>query len=205
MPLIVIHQVRTTKGAPPEPVGAWQVQGMTAIPYYSPSHLKYLKRGEKALHERPPMALEEWVQFLAATKANWRVHGDSLSDVDLDQVLDHEQRAFREHTRLLQLKKAEGDATGPTDQHEAAAEASLVGTRAAYAQSWWIASELVRRHPRLMAYEMYPGGGQYDVLCVTEPASLSGQPGSRHVPRVMLNRSGRIQIRHETHWTDPVL
>ena len=26
------------------------------------------------------------------------------------------------------------------------------------AQSWWIAAELVRRHPELVVYEMHPGG-----------------------------------------------
>jgi hypothetical protein len=32
------------------------------------------------------------------------------------------------------------------------------------AQSWWLASALVRRHPGLRLIETHPGGGQYDCL-----------------------------------------
>jgi hypothetical protein len=32
------------------------------------------------------------------------------------------------------------------------------------AQSWWIATELVRRNPQLRILELHPGGGQYETL-----------------------------------------
>ncbi len=61
------------------------------------------------------------------------------------------------------------------------------------AESWWVASELVRRHPELIVYEMHPGGGQSDVLCVTTPDQLREQV-ERELPRVWLNREGSIHI-----------
>lgn len=70
------------------------------------------------------------------------------------------------------------------------------------AESWWVASELTRRHPELIIYEMHPGGGQYDVLCVTTPDQLR-QDVERAQPRVMLNRSGTVQI-HEGPQTEVV-
>ena len=52
------------------------------------------------------------------------------------------------------------------------------------AQSWWIAAELVRRHPELTIVETHPGGGQYDVLeIVRDGTSL-----------ISMNRAGRIHI-----------
>lgn len=61
------------------------------------------------------------------------------------------------------------------------------------AESWWIASQLARRHPELLVYEMHPGGGQYDVLCVARPEELAtSAPGSS--PKIMINRAGSIQV-----------
>ncbi|WP_454116041.1 TY-Chap2 family putative peptide chaperone [Microbacterium aurum] len=42
-------------------------------------------------------------------------------------------------------------------------------TRFVIAQSWWIASELVRRHPDLVIHESHPGGGMYDCLTGLDP------------------------------------
>lgn len=36
------------------------------------------------------------------------------------------------------------------------------------AQSWWIATELVRRNPQLRILEWHPGGGQYDALGILD-------------------------------------
>lgn len=57
------------------------------------------------------------------------------------------------------------------------------------AQSWWIGSELCRRHSQLRLYEMHPGGGQYDVLRVFPLRS-------RRAPDdvVDMNRAGRIHL-----------
>lgn len=202
MPLIAIHQVRRVKGAPPEPVGAWEIDGTAAAPYYPPEHQKYLKRGEKALLERPTESLEEWIRFLVHRSRSWRIHKHD-SGLLFDESTAHvvaayveEQRAFQEHVASLQEMNAEpraaiAEAARGSDH---ASSSGWGATRIALAQSWWIASELVRRHPRLLAYEMHPGGGQYDVLCVTDPDSLSPHVAAEHLPRVMMNRVGTLQV-----------
>lgn len=60
-------------------------------------------------------------------------------------------------------------------------------------QSWRLASAVARRHPELIVYEMHPGGGTYDVLCVAHPDQLSQAPAPMR-PKAMLNRAGTIQV-----------
>jgi hypothetical protein len=57
------------------------------------------------------------------------------------------------------------------------------------AQSWWLASELVRRHPEFILREAHPGDGMYDVLIVRP---RSGEDFAS--TRAMLNRSGSVQV-----------
>ncbi len=54
-------------------------------------------------------------------------------------------------------------------------------------QSWWIASELIRRNPDLRLIETHPGGGQYDCLSV-----LHG--GRDPVTKIDLNRNGSLHV-----------
>ena len=71
-----------------------------------------------------------------------------------------------------------------------------VQERLVYLQSWWVASELLRRHPELELIETHPGGGQYDCLSV-----LSIQSSEKlHID---LNRNGRMHIHSGTpSWFD---
>jgi hypothetical protein len=66
------------------------------------------------------------------------------------------------------------------------------GERFIISQSWWLASEFVRRHPELVIHEMHPGGGMCDVLCVFEP----GVDAFGGTTQVMLNRAGTIQVHY---------
>ena len=77
--------------------------------------------------------------------------------------------------------------------------ADWTATRFVFAQSWWLASELVRRHPELIVHEMHPGGGMYDVLCVVAP----GKDESFELTRIMLNRAGSIQVHHPQRAAKP--
>lgn len=43
---------------------------------------------------------------------------------------------------------------------------SALGHRLVGAQSWFVASELLRRHPSMTLIETHPGGGQNDCLSV---------------------------------------
>lgn len=59
----------------------------------------------------------------------------------------------------------------------------LPASRFVIAQSWWIASEIVRRHPSLTIRETHPGDGLYDCLTIVDSA----------LRRVLdLNRHGRL-------------
>lgn len=63
-----------------------------------------------------------------------------------------------------------------------------VDDRLIYLQSWWVASEFLRRHPEFDLFETHPGGGQYDCLTILGPR---GATGPVHID---LNRKGRIHI-----------
>ncbi|GEM_PF-3022461 len=61
-----------------------------------------------------------------------------------------------------------------------------------YAQSWWFASEIQRRHPEFLIVEMHPGGGMYDVLAIMDQEvykpDFNGDSN-----KLMINREGTIQ------------
>lgn len=54
-------------------------------------------------------------------------------------------------------------------------------------QSWWIASEFLRRHPEFNLFETHPGQGQYDCLTILSLQRMD----HRHID---LNRVGRMHI-----------
>lgn len=57
------------------------------------------------------------------------------------------------------------------------------------ALAWWVASELIRRHPKdLRVIETHPGGGMYDCLTLISR--------DRGLNLIQLNRTGGIQIRY---------
>src|SRR5262249_49627678 len=60
-----------------------------------------------------------------------------------------------------------------------------LGERLIAAQSWYVASELVRRHPNLRITETHPGGGEYDCLSLHQPDGYGV---------VHLNRAGRMHV-----------
>ncbi|WP_262103908.1 hypothetical protein [Arthrobacter sp. Marseille-P9274] len=55
-------------------------------------------------------------------------------------------------------------------------------------QSWWIATELCRRHPQFRIVETHPGGGMYDCLGLHDDRV--------NVTAVHLNRNGSIHVGH---------
>ena len=61
-----------------------------------------------------------------------------------------------------------------------------LGSRLIIAQSWFIASELVRRHPDLRLIETNPCDGQYNCL------SLYGPQGTKPSALIQLNRNGSM-------------
>lgn len=59
-----------------------------------------------------------------------------------------------------------------------------------FLQSWWVASELIRRHPELELVETQPGDGQNDCLTVLGAEGPDGL-------YVDLNRNGSMNVRSE--------
>ena len=64
----------------------------------------------------------------------------------------------------------------------------MPASRFIIAQSWWIASELVRRHPKLGLAETHPCSGMYDCL------SLFATDGKHRTTLIDLNRVGSTHI-----------
>ena len=62
-----------------------------------------------------------------------------------------------------------------------------INERLRIVQSWWLGSELVRRHPDLTLIETHPGGAQYDCLTLV-------RAGREVEPLVHMNRIGKIHI-----------
>ncbi|MFG1636984.1 TY-Chap2 family putative peptide chaperone [Pseudonocardia alni] len=73
-----------------------------------------------------------------------------------------------------------------------------IARRFRIAQSWWLASELVRRHPHLLVLETHPGGGQYDCLTLVERGSVAP------VGLLQLNRAGRMHVEPHLGQFEPV-
>ena len=67
-------------------------------------------------------------------------------------------------------------------------------------QSWWLASELCRRHPHLRVYEMHPADGMYDMLRIFAPLTDPVRMGEL----VDMNRAGRIHL-PDVESFDPIL
>ncbi|WP_442574867.1 TY-Chap2 family putative peptide chaperone [Microbacterium sp. F51-2R] len=206
MTAIAIHRVRTGKGMPFEPVGVWVIEGEQATPFYPHQHEKYRDRGWKAIVERPMESAEHWIGYKASTSPSWRLYEPKtalfdIGEPDAGSVYEEVRGEFEAQMALPTFEASSDEplrVTGLTIESADPVPGNWGSNRFAVAQSWWIASELVRRHPELMIYEMHPGGGQYDVLCVAAPDQFTPNP-SNLTHRVMLNRAGTIQIHRGGH------
>ncbi|MGP6172196.1 TY-Chap2 family putative peptide chaperone [Microbacterium sp. A204] len=211
--MILIHLVRTLKGAPLEPVGVWCIDGDDGEPLYPPETARYKARGEKALMDRPLQSLEEWARYKEATSSNWSIYRRPSSlfgpgnEPDAREVLRDLRSSHQ--AKLAHSREAASSIRANSSPEDSHLSAGWGASRYALAQSWWVASELARRHPELVVYEMHPGGGMYDVLCVVSTQGLSSE-SAPDIPRVMLNRVGTLQV-HEAQsavtvasWADVV-
>lgn len=191
--MLLVHRVRTMPGGGLEPVGVWAVDGENLSNHYPPEFSKYEERGWKALLNRPNMPMLEWVSYKAGTSPNWQ-----LLDAALVTGLAFVEPSLADVYGSVRAEFAE--AQGGHERVRGAASVSAMGSESGHhgtspviVRSWGIAAELVRRHPELLVYEMHPGGGMYDVLCIATPDQVSPGEASEQ-PKVMLNREGSIHV-----------
>lgn len=195
--VLLIHRARTPGSTTLEPVGIWEIDENRQVSFYPPGNEKYEARGDKAMHDHPPISAIQWALHKAHTSANWRVYHPAPSsmlfdvdpDVSLAQIFASVHAEYRktaaskqEHIRMVQQHRGSSESSSDEDRW-----------REVLAQSWWIAAELVRRHPELTTYEMHPGGGTYDVLAVSSPQRFSPNADLSE-PVAMLNRAGTLQV-----------
>ena len=193
MTLYAVHHAWIDDHAVKAPVGIW---GEGGISFYPPETEMYRKKGSQAETEASQMLWAHWVE----KRTEWgSTYGASWSAVESDEPMDKVLTDLRAEflmeshpIKMLPLPDPEQDSDVPEEDSEDDEEDSVEpgpeepAQRFVIAQSWWIASELVRRHPQLVVHEMHPGGGQYDVLAVFAP------PHDKARTIVMLNRAGTV-------------
>lgn len=193
MAVYAVHYDWLDKSPSQVPVGLWDEHGAS---YYPPSteHLK--PRGFRASTRSEGRTWASHLEYLtdnsSAYNANWQVVSSDLSLDESMEAIWHGFLATEPSVEPLRfLADTEAPSVQPDDEAEDITAAEPAG-RFVIAQSWWIASELARRHPELIVHEMHPGGGLYDVLALFNPrrAEFTSQT------RVMLNRAGSIQVHH---------
>jgi hypothetical protein len=195
MTLYAVHHAWIDDHAVKAPVGIW---GEGAISFYPPETESYRKKGSQAETEASQMLWAHWVE----KRTEWgSTYGASWSAVESDEPMDKVLTDLRAEflmeshpIKMLPLPDPEQDSDVPEEDSEDDEEDSVEpgpeepAQRFLIAQSWWVASELVRRHPELVVHEMHPGGGQYDVLAVFAP------PHDKARTILMLNRAGTMQV-----------
>lgn len=201
--IALLHSVRTTKNSSPEPVGIWYIDKSTAIPWYPEQREAFRDRGWKAL-KGPAPSLLEWARYRASTSPSWRIvaTSDLFAEVRPEALIGLYQTEHDAWTATVVQKKDAAAEMRTWKKHLDAHEdkqsqhSGWGVNRIVNAQSWWLASELVRRNPSLAVYETHPGDGMYDVLCVTTPDTMSAEwPSPEHSqPIAMLNRAGTVQV-----------
>lgn len=159
------------------------------------------------------LGLSKWVEQLDARHGTWS-DGWAVTESDdtADSLLESLHMAFlAEHppvdkpVEMPQVAVDVGATVAKEDSDDAAEDSETANDDAAgpaqrhvIAQSWWVASELARRHPELVIHEMHPAGGMYDCLALLTPDELQ--------PFVQLNRVGAIHVmarpEYRTTWTE---
>jgi hypothetical protein len=172
------------------PVGIWNEAGDSYYPEVT-AHL----RGSGA----PPsgkvpthFTFVGWLEMKSESTGTYENWSRVDSDLPMQVVLDELQTEFFSVAHPVKsITVADTEVSDPDESADSYPTASKPvisdpANRRVIAESWWIASELVARHPDHVVYEMHPAGGSYDCLAIRLPTSA-------HYA-VMLNRVGSIQV-----------
>lgn len=181
------------------PVGLWDEHGES---YYPPSRAHLTKRGHRASTRPADRSWANHLHYLTDTTSAYAANfGVVASEWDLSGTMEVIERGFLAST-------SPGEPLtflAPDDRDDVADDSTAPNVdpalRFIIAQSWWIASELVRRHPGLLIHEMHPAGGLADVLCVADPRD--GDMLNR--TRIMINRAGSIQVHRPAEYGTKIL
>ena len=147
-------------------------------------------------HELERLTIETWADQRDAKHGTW---GDGWSVIrsalSADELLQSLHSAFVDNNPPIRTEqdarervRGEAEAVHEADQPLEGEQMPEYHPAARFviAQSWWIASELVRRHPDLVIHESHPGGGMYDCLTLLTAEALT--------PLAQINRAGTIQV-----------
>jgi len=88
-----------------------------------------------------------------------------------------------------QIKNAGGSVWSEIDLEVDEPEIPKPSARLINAQSWWIAAELVRRHPQLIVHESHPGRARKDVLSLLDERDPQR---SHHAGKVEMSRTATL-------------
>jgi len=180
------------------PVGIWDEHGSFEYLNNHEPNAEVLRGWRLSLAK---LGIDEWVKQLDERHGTWSdgwavVESDLSSDLLLESLHFEFLAAHPPVTevtapsQVLEVGDGGDDAGDDLDEDELdvehAADDFHPAMRYVIAQSWWIAAELVRRHPELIIHEMHPGGGMYDCLALLRPDT--------HEPFIQLNRVGSIQV-----------
>lgn len=167
------------------PVGIWNENGEN---HYPESTAALHQKGAQSFADRGSVhTFETW---LAMREETTSAYGPNWSSIDADEsmetvieVMVAEFLAVEHPPKILM-----GEVRDVHDSEEFAQVTAPMepAIRRVVSESWWIASELVARHPEYLVWEMHPGGGMYDCLALMKPGGES--------PDVQLNRVGSLHV-----------
>lgn len=174
------------------PVGVWDQYGNAQ---YRLGFAPAAEVLDAMRHELEHLGIETWADQRDAKHGTW---GDGWtvirSALSADELLQTLHSAFVDNNPPIRTEQDAHEqvrgATPSATEIDQPLEGEQVpeyhpAARFVIAQSWWIASELVRRHPDLVIHESHPGGGMYDCLTLLTAEALT--------PIAQVNRAGTIR------------
>lgn len=198
--LYAVHYDWVEGHAAQAPVGIWDEQGQS---FYLQDFEHLKPRGYRASVRPKGRSWASHLHWLtdatSAYSANW---GVVTTEFSMHEAMEGIWRGF-----IASTSPGEPLTFIAPDEHDgvAAPEPGAFGLEPALrfvlAQSWWIAAELVRRHPGLLIHEMHPAGGLADVLCVVDPSDGEMLDHTR----IMINRAGSIQVHRSAEYGTKIL
>jgi len=190
--LYAVHYAWIPDHAMQGPVGIWNEAGDCYYPEAT-AHLR--GKGASQILKRPAhFTLSGWLEMKSETTGTYSNWSRVDSYHPMEVVLDDLQADYFLDAHPVKVITAE-DTVAPDPAVAAASYPTATDSavfvpapayRRVIAESWWVASELVARHPDHVVYEMHLAGGSYDCLAVRLPTSSDAS--------MIVNRVGSIQV-----------